>query len=166
MIPPRAVVACDMADKQVIKTIATNRRARFEYHIEETIEAGLVLSGTEVKSLRAGKASLVDAYATFDRGEAFIYNLQINPYEQGNRYNQPEKRARKLLLHRVEIDRLMGQVSQKGYTVVALHMYFKGSRVKIELGLAKGKKTFDKREDIKSREVKRELDRTIKESRR
>ena len=166
MIRDLSVVPSVMADKQVIKTIATNRRARFEYHIEDTIEAGLVLSGTEVKSLRAGKASLVDAYASFDRGEAFIYNLQINPYEQGNRNNHPEKRARKLLLHRVEIDRLMGQVSQKGYTVVALHMYFKGSRVKIELGLAKGKKSYDKREDIKTREVKRELDRTIKDSRR
>lgn len=166
MIPRLTVVTSHMADKQVIKTIATNRRARFEYHIEDTIEAGIVLSGTEVKSLRAGKASLVDAYATFDRGEAFIYNLQINPYAQGNRYNQPEKRVRKLLMHRAEIDRMMGQVSQKGYTVVALQMYFKGSRVKIELGLAKGKKSYDKREDIKTREVKRELDRTIKDSRR
>ena len=155
-----------MADKQVIKTVSTNRRARFEYHIEDTVEAGLVLSGTEVKSLRAGKASIVDAYASFDRGEAFIYNLQINPYEQGNRNNQPEKRVRKLLLHRNEIDRLMGQVSQKGYTVVALHLYFKGSRVKLELGLAKGKKSYDKREDIKSKDVKREIDRVMKDSRR
>ena len=155
-----------MADKQVIKTVATNRRARFEYHIEDTVEAGLVLTGTEVKSLRAGKASLVDAYATFNKGEAFVYNLSISPYEQGNRANQPEKRTRKLLLHRVEIDRLMGQVSQKGYTVIALHLYFKGSRVKIELGLAKGKKSYDKREDIKSRDVKREIDRVMKDSRR
>ena len=154
------------ANAQNIKVIATNRRARHEYHIDDRIEAGIVLTGTEVKSLRAGKASIVDAYAAFDRGEAYIYNMSINPYEQGNRYNQPEKRPRKLLLHKHEIGRLVGQVSQKGYTLVALQVYFKGSRVKVELGLAKGKKAYDKREDIKERDTKRELDRAMKEFRK
>src|SRR4051794_28215390 len=102
-----------MADKESIKVVATNRRARHEYHIDEVIEAGVVLSGTEVKSLRAGKASLADAYAMLDKGEAFVYNLHINPYEKGNRENKPERRTRKLLLHRREIDRLFGQVNQK-----------------------------------------------------
>jgi SsrA-binding protein len=155
-----------MPDKESIKVIATNRRVRHDYHIDDTIEAGLVLSGTEVKSLRAGKASLADAYALIDKGEAFIYNLFINPYEKGNRENKPERRTRKLLLHRREIDRLYGQVNQKGYTLAALELYFKGSKVKLKLGLAKGKKAYDKREDIKTRETKRELDRVIKESRR
>lgn len=149
-----------------IRQVATNRRARYEYHIEETIEAGLVLSGTEVKSLRAGKCSIVDAYASFEKGEAFVHNMQINPYEQGNRENKPEKRPRKLLLHKHQIGRLAGQVSQKGYTVVALQVYFKGSKVKVELGVAKGKKAYDKRENIKERDTKRELDRAMKERRR
>lgn len=155
-----------MADKESIKVIATNRRARHDYHIDDTVEAGLVLSGTEVKSLRAGKASLADAYAGFDKGEAYVYNLFINPYEKGNRENKPERRTRKLLLHRREIDRLFGQVNQKGYTLAALELYFKGSTVKLKLGLAKGKKEYDKREDIKTRETKRELDRVMKDSRR
>jgi len=155
-----------MADEKSIKVIATNRRARHDYHIEETLEAGLVLAGTEVKSLRQGRASLVDAYAAFNKGEAWVYNLVINPYEQGNRYNQPERRPRKLLLHKHQIDKVTGQVSQKGYTVVALQLYFKGSRVKLELGLARGKKAYDKREDIKERDAKREIDRAVKASRR
>lgn len=155
-----------MADKESIKVVATNRRAWHEYHIDEQIEAGLVLSGTEVKSLRGGRASLADAYAMFDKGEAFVYNLFINPYEKGNRENKPERRTRKLLLHRKEIDRLIGQVNQKGYTLAALELYFKGSKVKLKLGLAKGKKAYDKREVIKERETKRELDRVVKESRR
>lgn len=155
-----------MAEEKSVKVIATNRRARHDYHIDDTVEAGIVLAGTEVKSLRAGRASLVDAYASFDKGEAWIYNLQINPYEQGNRNNQPERRPRKLLLHKQQIDRLTGQVSQKGYTVVALQLYFKGSRVKLELGLARGKKFYDKREDIKERDSRREMDRAVKASRR
>lgn len=154
-----------MSEKQAIKVIATNRKAHHEYHILERFEAGIALKGTEVKSLRGGKASLVDAYAGFERGEAFVYNLFINPYEQGNRYNQPERRPRKLLLHRQEISRLLGQVSQKGFTLVALQLYFKGSHVKLELGLAKGKHSYDKRQDIKERESRRELDRSIKEHR-
>lgn len=155
-----------MADEVPIKAIATNRRAWHDYHIEETLEAGVVLSGTEVKSLRAARASLVDCYVAVSKGEAFIYNMQISPYDQGNRYNLPEKRPRKLLLHKNEISWLAGQVARKGYTIAGLKLYFKGSRVKLQLGLAKGKKSFDKREDIKDRDNKRELDRAIKDSRR
>jgi SsrA-binding protein len=154
-----------MESKENIKVVATNRRARHDYHIMDTVEAGIVLKGTEVKSLRAGRASLAEAYAGFDRGETFIFNLFINPYEQGNRYNQPERRIRKLLLHRTEISRLVAQVSQKGFTLIPLQLYFKGSHVKLQLGLARGKKSFDKREDLKERETKRELDRAMKDSR-
>lgn len=151
-----------MADNAPIKTIATNRRAWHDYHIEDKIEAGLVLSGTEVKSLRAGRASLVDCYVAVSGGEAFIYNLQISPYEQGNRYNLPEKRPRKLLLHKPEIDWLSGQVARKGYTIAGLRLYFKGRHVKLELGLARGKKSYDKREDLKERDTRREMDRVVK----
>lgn len=149
-----------------IKVIATNRRARHDYHIEDTLEAGMVLSGPEVKSLRAGRASMVDCYIAVSGREAFVYNLSISPYEQGNRYNQPEKRPRKLLLHRNEIDWIAGQIARKGYTVAGLQLYFKAGRVKLEMGLAKGKKSFDKREDMKERDTKRELDRAIKDRRR
>lgn len=152
-------------EKDGIKTIATNRRAYHDYHILERYEAGLVLSGTEVKSLRAAKASLVDAYAGFERGEAYVYNLFINPYEQGNINNVPERRTRKLLLHKNEISKLVGSVSQKGFTLIALHLYFKNGRAKLELGLAKGKREYDKRETLKERETKREMDRVMKESR-
>ncbi len=155
-----------MTDSPVIKTIATNRRARFEYHIEETFEAGVVLGGTEVKSLRAGRANITDAYAGFDKGEAWLYNVQIQHYEFGNRENHAEKRPRKLLLHKREIEKLAFEVSRKGYTIVTLSMYFKGSRVKVQLGIAKGKKDYDKREDIKARDTKREMGRVIKASRR
>jgi len=155
-----------MVEKAPIKVIATNRRAWHDYHIEDKMEAGVVLSGTEVKSLRAGRASLVDCYVSISNGEAFIYNMQISPYEQGNRNNLPEKRPRKLLLHKHQIDRLAGQVARKGYTVAGLQLYFSGSKVKLEIGLAKGKKEFDKRETMKERDSKRELDRTIKDSRR
>lgn len=154
-----------MAEQKNIKVIATNRKAFHDYHILERFEAGIVLAGTEVKSLRAGKASLVDSYAGVTKGEAFIYNLFINPYDKGNRYNKPERRPRKLLLHKQEITRLLGTVSQKGFTVVPLQLYFLGSHVKVELGVAKGKREFDKREDLKERESKREIDRAYKDHR-
>ena len=154
-----------MPSEQPIKVIATNRKAWHDYHILERYEAGIMLKGTEVKSLRAGKASLVDSYAAFERGEAYVYNMFINPYEKGNRYNQPEKRARKLLMHKQEINRLIGQVSQKGLTLIALQLYFKGSHVKLELGLGKGKRFYDKREDLKERESNRAIDRALKSDR-
>jgi SsrA-binding protein len=155
-----------MADeKNSIRVIATNRRAHHDYLISDRFEAGIVLKGTEVKSMRAGKASLAEAYAGFDRGEAYLFNMFVNPYEQGNRSNQPERRPRKLLLHKQEISRLVGQVAQKGYALIPLQLYFKGSKVKVELGLGRGKRQFDKREDLKERESKRELDRAMKEFR-
>jgi SsrA-binding protein len=152
-----------MSDEKKIKVIATNRRAWHDYHVVEKHEAGIALCGTEVKSLRAGKASLVDSYATFERGEAFVVNLLISPYEKGNRFNHEERRPRKLLLHKQEIGRLAGHVSQKGFTIVPLQLYFRGSHVKVELGLVRGKKEYDKRHALKERENSREMDRVLKE---
>jgi SsrA-binding protein len=141
------------------KLVAQNRRARHDYFILETIEAGLVLSGTEVKSLRAGKASLGEAYATVEDGEAWVIQLHIPPYEQGNRWNPDPVRRRKLLVHRKEIDRLEAAVAQKGQTVVPLKLYFSNGRAKLLIGIAKGKKSFDKRATIAERDARREMDR-------
>ena len=141
------------------KLVAQNRRARHDYFILETIEAGLVLSGTEVKSLRAGKASLGEAYATVEGGEAWVIQLHIPPYEQGNRWNLDPVRRRKLLVHRKEIERLEAAVAQKGQTVVPLKLYFSNGRAKLLIGIAKGKKSFDKRATIAERDAKREMDR-------
>ncbi len=144
------------------KLIATNRRARFEYEILDTYEAGLVLRGPEVKSLRAGKASLGDAYAVVRRGEAYLVNAHISPYEEAGRENADPRRERKLLLHRAEIARLSGDVSERGFTLVPLSLYFKDGRAKVELALARGKKLHDKRETIRRREEDRELQRTMR----
>lgn len=144
------------------KLVATNRRARFEYEILDTVEAGLVLRGPEVKSLRAGKASLSDAYAIVRRGEAFLVNAHINPYEQAGRENTEARRERKLLLHRREIARLHGQASERGFTIVPLSLYFKNGRAKVELAVARGKKLHDKRETIRQREEDRDLRRTMR----
>lgn len=141
------------------KVVAQNRRARHDYFILETLEAGLVLTGTEVKSLRAGKASLAEAYATVDNGEAWVRQLHIPPYEQGNRANPDPVRARKLLLHRSEIGRLEKAVAQKGQTVVPLKLYFTRGRAKLLIGIAKGKKSYDKRHAIAERDSKLEMDR-------
>jgi SsrA-binding protein len=141
------------------KLVAQNRRARHDYFILETIEAGLVLSGTEVKSLRAGKASLGEAYATVEDGEAWVIQMHIPPYEQGNRWNPDPVRRRKLLVHRKEIERLEAAVAQKGQTVVPLKLYFSNGRAKLLIGIAKGKKSFDKRASIAERDAKREMDR-------
>jgi SsrA-binding protein len=144
------------------KLIATNRRARFEYELLDTYEAGLVLRGPEVKSLRAGKASLVDAYAVVRRGEAYLVNAHISPYEEAGRENADPRRERKLLLHRAEIARLLGDVSERGFTLVPLSLYFKDGKAKVELALARGKKLYDKREAIRRREEDRELQRTMR----
>ena len=144
------------------KLVATNRRARFEYEILDTYEAGLVLRGPEVKSLRAGKASLSDAYAVVRRGEMYLVNAHISPYEEAGRENPDSRRERKLLLHRAEIARLAGDVSEKGFTVVPLSLYFKDGRAKVELALARGKKLHDKREAIRRREEDREVQRTLR----
>jgi SsrA-binding protein len=142
--------------------VAQNRKARHLYHILETFEAGLVLSGTEVKSLRGGKASLVDAYAVIERGEAWLLNLHISPYEQGNQFNHEPRRKRKLLLHRREILRLIGKTREKGLTLVPLRVYFEKGWAKVELALARGKKSYDKRDDIAKREADREIARAVR----
>lgn len=148
------------------KSVATNRKARHFYDIQETVEAGLVLTGTEVKSLRMGKASLVDSFASFDRGELLLHNMHISPYEPGNRYNPEPRRPRKLLLHKQQIKRLIGKVTQRGFTLVPLRVYFgETGYAKVELALARGKKQYDRREAIKERDLKRELEREMKERR-
>ncbi len=144
------------------KTIATNRKARHEYHILETLEAGLVLTGTEVKSLRQGRANLKDSYATVRDGEVFLLNTHISPYDHGNINNHDPLRERKLLLHRREIRKLIGKVQEKGLTLIPLRLYFKRGKAKVELALAKGKKIYDKRADIAKRDARREMEKELK----
>ena len=146
-----------------IKVVAENRKARHDYHIEETFEAGMVLTGTEVKSLRQGRANLRDAYAAIENGELFVYNMHISPYTHGNMFNHEPKRTRKLLMHKREIMRLLGQTQERGYTLVPLKVYFRRGLAKMELALAKGKKLYDKRETIARRDEKRRIDRILKE---
>jgi len=141
--------------------VVTNRRARHEYWIEESHEAGLALTGTEVKSLRAGRANLQDAYARVQDGEAWLYHLHISPYEQGNIHNHDPLRTRKLLLHRREITRLGQRVEQKGYTLVPLKLYFRNGVAKVELGVARGRREFDKRERIAERDAARRIARAL-----
>ena len=139
------------------KLIAVNKRARFDYHISETFEAGLVLQGTEVKSLREGRVTLQDAYADVQDGEVFLLHAHINQYEQGNRFNHDPERPRKLLLHKQEIRRLVGKTQEKGLTLIPTRLYFTHGKAKVELGLAKGKKQYDKREDMKRRTAQRDI---------
>lgn len=146
-----------------VKTVTENRKARHEYHIMETFEAGLALTGTEVKSLRAGKANLQDSFARVDNGELMLYNMHISPYEQGNQFNHEPKRTRRLLMHKQEIMRLLGKTREKGLALIALKVYFKNGLAKVELALAKGKKLYDRREDIAARDARREIDRAVKE---
>ena len=142
-----------------VKIITSNKKATFEYHIEERFEAGLVLTGTEVKSLRAGKANLQEAYCNVESGEMILRGCHIAPYDHGNRANHDPIRTRKLLLHRREIEKLDKAARQKGYTIVPVKLYFKNGRAKIEIGLGKGKKLYDKRADIAERDSNRRLDR-------
>jgi SsrA-binding protein len=144
-----------------IKVVATNRRAFHDYFIDEKIEAGLSLTGTEIKSIRAGRVNLRDAYASIDRGEAWLLGAHIAPYEQGNRYNHEPTRPRKLLLHRGEINSLAGKVGRSGYTLIPLQMHLTRGRAKVELGLARGKRSFDKREGIARRDAQREIERAM-----
>jgi len=144
------------------KIIADNRKARHDYFIEEAYEAGVALVGTEVKSCRLGRVNLRDGYAHIQQGEIFLENVHISPYEQGNRFNHEPLRKRRLLMHKGEILRLFGQVREKGYTLVPLRLYFKKGRVKVEIGLAKGKKSYDKRDDIAARDVEREMARAMR----
>jgi SsrA-binding protein len=151
---------------EAVKVLARNKRARHEYHVDETIEAGLVLVGSEVKSIRDGKVTLVDAFAEVDRGEAWLHQMEIGIYVQAHMRNHDPRRKRKLLLHRREIDRLAGKIREKGSTIVPLSLYEKKGRVKAELALVRGKQSWDKREDSKKRESQREIDRAMSSRRR
>ena len=144
------------------KTIADNRRARHDYQLLERVEAGLALIGTEVKSLRAGRTTMGQAYADIRDGEAWLHGLEISVYEQGNRANHEPMRARKLLLHRKEIDSLYGMIREKGLTIVPTRLYFKDGRVKVELAVARGKEQRDKRRDVADRDAKRQMERALK----
>jgi len=155
-----------MARAKGEKLIADNRRARHDYHLLDRYEAGLVLTGTEVKSLRDGKATLQQAYADVREGEAWLVGLHIAEYGQGNRSNHDPDRARKLLLHRREIDQLYGRVRERGFTVVPTRLYFRDGRVKVELALARGKELHDKRRDIAARDAQRQIERELKTVRR
>lgn len=149
-----------------VKISTENRKARHDYHIHEAFETGLVLQGTEVKSLRAGKANLKDSYAQIKDGEMFLYNMHVSPYEQGNIFNHEPLRPRKLLMHKSEIIKLFSKTREKGFTLVPLKVYFKHGKAKLELGLASGKKNYDKRQDLADRAAKRDMDRAMKERRR
>lgn len=144
------------------KLIANNKKARHDYFLEEFFEAGIELVGTEVKSLRMGRCSIKDAYIEIKDGEMFIYNMHIPPYEQGNIFNRDPIRVRKLLLHKNEILKLFGKIKEKGYTIVPVEVYFKSSRIKLSISLAKGKKLYDKRRDILKKDQKREAERDFK----
>ena len=151
-----------MAKNSGMKLIANNKKAFHDYFIEDTYEAGIALVGTEVKSLRAGKCSVKEAFIRPEGNEMFIYQMHISPYEKGNIFNKDPLRPRKLLLHKQEIRKMIGQAAQKGYTFVPLKVYFKGSLVKIEVGLARGKKLYDKRDDIAKKDMRRETEREFK----
>lgn len=153
-------------ENQTIKVISQNKKARHDYFIEETIEAGIELVGTEVKSLRAGGVNLKDSYITIDNGEAIVKGMHISPYEKGNIFNKDPLRHRKLLMHKREINRLFGLVARQGFSIIPLSLYFKGSRVKVSVALVRGKKNYDRREDIAKRDAKRNIDRALKEHNR
>lgn len=148
--------------KESIKMIANNKKARHDYFLEELYEAGISLHGTEVKSLRMGKCSIKESFIHIEHGEVIIYGMHISPYEKGNIFNRDPIRVRKLLMHRKEINRLFGKIKQDGLTLIPLSLYFKGSRVKVQLGLCKGKKLYDKREDAAKKDAKRQIERAVK----
>lgn len=145
-----------------IRLIANNKKAYHDYFIEDTYEAGIELAGTEVKSLRMGKCSIKESYIQIEEGEVFVYGMHISPYEKGNIFNKDPLRIRKLLLHGYEIRKIEGKIREKGYTLVPLKVYFKGSLVKVEIGIAKGKKLYDKRQDIAKKDQRREAERDFK----
>ena len=152
------------AKKEGVKEIAANRKAFHDYFVLDRFEAGIELFGTEVKSIRQGKCSIKEAYVSIDHGEAFVEGMNISPYEKGNIFNREPLRKRRLLLHKREIMKLAGQVQAKGYTLMPLQVYFKNGRVKIEIGLARGKKLYDKRDDLKKKAMKRETERDFRNS--
>lgn len=147
---------------QSVKLIANNKKAYHDYFVEDTYEAGISLHGTEVKSLRMGKCSIKESFIRIEKGEVFVYGMHISPYEKGNIFNKDPLRERKLLMHRYEINKLKGKIQEKGYTLVPLQVYFKGSLVKVEIGLARGKKLYDKRADIAKKDQRRELEKEFK----
>lgn len=151
-----------MAKEKGIKLIANNKKAYHDYFIEDTYEAGIALVGTEVKSLRMGRCSVKESFVGIEDGEVYIYQMHVSPYEKGNIFNKDPLRTRKLLLHKYEINKLMGQQKMKGYTLVPLKVYFKDSRVKIEIGLARGKKLYDKRQDIAKKDALRQAEKEFK----
>jgi len=155
-----------MSKQQHERPLAQNRKASYDYFIEETYEAGIVLHGTEIKSIRARKVNLNDAHVKILNGEAQLINMHIAPYDQGNRFNHDPTRTRKLLLHRKEIDNLLGATQRQGYTIVPLKMYIKNGYAKLLIGLGRGKKQYDKRHDLKQKQMKRDIDRAMKDVQR
>lgn len=151
-----------MAKQKGVKLIANNKKAYHDYFIEDKYEAGVALHGTEVKSLRMGKCSIKESFIRIDGGEVIVYGMHISPYEKGNIFNKDPLRPKKLLLHRYEINKMQGKIAEKGYTLVPLQVYFKDSLVKVEIGLARGKKLYDKRADIAKKDMKREAERDFK----
>ncbi len=152
--------------KEERKLVANNKKAYHDYFIDETYEAGVALHGTEVKSLRMGKCSIKESFIRIENGEVFVYGMHVSPYEKGNIFNKDPLRVKKLLLHKYEINKLAGRVAEKGYTLVPLQVYFKEGKVKVEIGLARGKKLYDKREDIAKKDAKREIEREFKDKNR
>ena len=149
--------------KEAQKLIANNKKAFHDYFIEETYEAGVALHGTEVKSMRLGKCSIKESFVRIENGEVFVYGMHVSPYEKGNIFNKDPMRVKKLLMHRYEINKLAGKIAEKGYTLVPLQVYFREGKVKVEIGLAKGKKLYDKRESIAKKDQRREMEREFKE---
>lgn len=148
--------------KEAVKLIANNKKAYHDYFIDDTWEAGISLAGTEVKSVRMGKCSVKEAFIKVEKGEVYVYGMHISPYEKGNIFNKDPLRVRKLLLHRSEINKINGKIAEKGYTMVPLKVYLKGSLVKVEIGLARGKKLYDKRQDIAKKDQRREAEKDFK----
>lgn len=151
-----------MAKKETQKLIANNKKAYHDYFIDETYEAGIALHGTEVKSMRMGKCSVKESFIRIEGGEVFVYGMHVSPYEKGNIFNKDPMRVKKLLMHRYEINKLEGKIKEKGYTLVPLQVYFKEGKVKVEVGLARGKKLYDKRETIAKKDARRETEREFK----
>lgn len=149
-------------DNKNFKLLANNKKAYFDYFIEDKWEAGIALYGTEVKSVRMGKVSIKESYIKIEKGEVFVYNMHVSPYEKGNIFNRDPIRVKKLLLHRAEINKISGKITEKGYTLVPLQVYIKDGLVKVEVGLAKGKKLYDKRDTIAKKDVRRENERDFK----
>lgn len=151
-----------MAKNEALKLVANNKKAYHDYFIEDKIECGIALHGTEVKSLRMGKCSIKESFIRIENGEVFVYGMHVSPYEKGNIFNKDPLRVKKLLLHRYEINKLVGKIKEKGYTLVPLQVYFTNGKAKVEIGLAKGKKLYDKRDDIAKKDQRRETEREFK----